>query len=135
MRLTDAGIFELKLSREISKAISAHGIWKVRLQAAIESGKLEVDIADVARDDVCEFGRWLHGESLSPEVKEGPTYKSVTLLHARFHRCAATVLECVAAGDHVRAHACLAGEYSLVSSRLVSEMVKWKRGHKATSAD
>ena len=50
----------MALQDEITKAIGAHGMWKTRLRMAVESGKVDYNIAEVQRDNCCEFGRWLH---------------------------------------------------------------------------
>lgn len=111
---------------EITKAIGAHGVWKMRLRTAIESGKADANAADVAKDNVCPFGQWLYGPSLSPAVRASLDYATVRRLHADFHKCASKVIECVVVGDKAQADTLMAGEYNKISGDLTSAMMKWK---------
>ena len=111
---------------EIGKAIGAHGVCKMRLRTAIDTGKADAQAADVAKDNACAFGQWLYGPSLSPSVRASLDYQSVRKLHADFHKCASKVIECVGHGDKDKAHALMEGEYSKVSGDLTSAMMKWK---------
>ena len=54
---------------EITKAIGAHGIWKMRLRTAIDSGKADANAADVAKDNACAFGQWLYGSAISASAR------------------------------------------------------------------
>lgn len=73
-------------------ALEAHASWKDRIHGAIESRQLPagLDLVRTARDDACDFGRWLHsgeGDKLDPVRAE-----HAMKLHAAFHRAAADVL-------------------------------------------
>ena len=116
----------MSLQEEIAKALGAHGVWKMRLKTAIDTGKADAQAGDVAKDNVCAFGQWLYGASLAPDVKAGPDYQTVRKLHADFHKCAASVIECVGHGDKAKASALMEGEYTKVSSALSAAMMKWK---------
>jgi methyl-accepting chemotaxis protein len=111
----------------IDKAIGAHGAWKQKLTDAAEgrSGTLKVETVRV--DDKCEFGKWLY--SLPGSVRATETGKRVRSLHADFHKAAADVLELALAGRKEEAHASLArgSTFALVSSRLTTLMMEWKR--------
>jgi methyl-accepting chemotaxis protein len=119
---------------EIGKAIGAHGVWKMRLRTAIDSGKADARAADVAKDNVCAFGQWLYGPSLSPALKASADYNTVRKLHADFHKCASKVIECVGIGDKAKADALMAGDYAKVSGDLTSAMMKWKAAHASVPA-
>lgn len=118
----------MSLADQINKAIGAHGMWKQRLRLAIETGKADVTATDAEKDNLCEFGKWLYGTSLSAAEKAGPDYKAVRDLHARFHQCAAKVLSCALAGDRAKAEASLgnAGEFTMASAELTRAMMGWK---------
>ena len=116
----------MSLQDEITKAIGAHGVWKMRLHTAIDSGKADANAADVAKDNVCAFGQWLYGPSLTPAMRTSADYASVRKLHADFHKCASKVIECVGHGDKAQAHALMAGDYAKVSGDLTAAMMKWK---------
>jgi Chemoreceptor zinc-binding domain len=110
---------------EITKAIGAHGVWKMRLRSAIDNGKADANAADVARDNVCPFGQWLYG-AVPPAARGSADYASVRKLHADFHKCASKVIECVGLGDKAKADALMAGDYAKISGDLTTAMMKWK---------
>ena len=111
---------------EITKAIGAHGVWKMRLRSAIDSGKADANAADVAKDNTCPFGQWLYGSTVPAATRASADYTAVRKLHADFHRCAAKVIECVGHGDKTGADALMAGDYAKISGDLTSAMMKWK---------
>ena len=41
----------MALDDEITKAIGAHGVWKMRLRSAIDSGKADADPVEVGKDN------------------------------------------------------------------------------------
>lgn len=114
-------------SQELSKAIGAHGMWKQRLNAAIEQGSSSFSPEQVAPDNQCDFGRWLY--SLPPVVRRSPEFNNVQALHASFHKEAARVLSLAVKGDRQAARQSMdiGGTYSKVSSDLTSAMMTWKK--------
>ena len=116
----------MALEEEIRKAIGAHGMWKMRLRSAINTGKIDADPAEVAKDNHCAFGQWLYGTSIPATARIGTDYAAVRRLHADFHKCASKVLACVASGNKEQANALMAGEYDKSSGDLTSAMMKWK---------
>jgi Chemoreceptor zinc-binding domain len=116
----------MSLQDEITKAIGAHGVWKMRLRTAIESGKADANAADVAKDNACPFGQWLYGAAVPPAARASADYAAVRKLHADFHKCAAKVIECVGHGDKAKADTLMANDYHKVSGDLTSAMLKWK---------
>lgn len=48
-----------EMLEEVQNAIRAHGAWKLRLKTAIATGSSSLKVDDVARDDCCDFGKWL----------------------------------------------------------------------------
>ena len=113
---------------ELDKAIGAHGLWKTRLRNAIESGKIEADIATIRVDNQCAFGKWLYGSTLSSLDKSSSHYKTVKELHAEFHKTAAHVAELAVNGKKTEAEKMIAsgGDYARISSKLTQAMVDWK---------
>lgn len=116
----------MSLQDEITKAIGAHGVWKMRLRTAIDSGKADANASDVAKDNACAFGQWLYGSAIPAGAHASADYASVRKLHADFHKCAAQVIECVGHGDKPKADALMAGDYAKISGDLTSAMMKWK---------
>ena len=118
---------------EITKGIGAHGLWKARLHAAIDSGKVDDNIADVHRDNVCSFGQWLYGASIPAEVRGSSNYAQVRNLHADFHQCAGKVLMLTKNGKKNEAEAMMgtSGEFTRISGDLTHAMMEWQRTVKA----
>ena len=112
--------------KEINDAIGAHGMWKMRLRTAINTGTGDFSSADVCRDDRCAFGKWIHGSSIDPATRASVPYQVIRRLHAEFHRTAGEVLACVERGNRPAAEALLAGDYTARSEKLVRGLSKWK---------
>jgi methyl-accepting chemotaxis protein len=72
-------------------AITAHVNWKLRIHALL-SGKLaeKLDPSMIARDDLCELGKWIYGEARS--VVPGPVHADLRSTHAEFHREASRIV-------------------------------------------
>jgi hypothetical protein len=115
-------------SIEIDNAILSHKVWKDRLKQAIETGDLGFPVEVIAVDNLCAFGKWLYGPSLTPSDKNTPAYAEIKQLHADFHRMAARIAQHVASGELIKARKMLrSGEdYELMSIRLASALVGWK---------
>lgn len=92
----------MSLQDEITKAVGAHGVWKMRLRTAIDTGKADANAADVAKDNACAFGQWLYGPAIPAAARTNDDYITVRKLHAEFHQCAAKVIECVCHGHKVK---------------------------------
>jgi methyl-accepting chemotaxis protein len=113
----------------VRAAISSHAQWKEKLRSAIKTGRVDssIDLASAARDDTCEFGRWLRQQS-------GTTVDSDTLnraveAHARFHRDAAAVLIAVSEGQLDRAQNLLMDDnsYAGALAAMTDLLVGWAR--------
>jgi methyl-accepting chemotaxis protein len=116
----------LSASRQITRAIGAHGAWKRRLGAAVRAGRHDEDVATVGRDDACDFGRWLAG------AHDGGSRGHVEAArgqHAAFHRAAADVLRQVSAGRRAEAQAAIepGGAFAESSRVLTATMIAWRR--------
>jgi ubiquitin len=94
----------------------------------IESSKIDTPVETIRRDDQCEFGKWLHGATLTTSDKATAHYKTVTDLHAQFHKTAARVVELALTGRKSEAETMmiLGGEYAVISARLTQAMLNWK---------
>lgn len=114
------------LEKEIRAAIAAHDAWNRRLSTAINLGNCETAPADIAVDDKCEFGQWLHGPGLDEETKSGKPYQVTKRLHAEFHDVAARVAQLAEEGKKVEAYNLLDGEYAEKSSKLMRALSKWR---------
>ncbi|KPP86233.1 MAG: Methyl-accepting chemotaxis protein I (serine chemoreceptor protein) [Rhodobacteraceae bacterium HLUCCO07] len=111
--------------QEITDAIGAHGTWKMRLQTAAQTGRLQGRAVDLARDDLCRFGQWLGG--LPPEMAGTDTAREVKRLHREFHNLAGGVARQVEAGDTAGARATLeTGQLGECSTQLARALTSWK---------
>ncbi len=117
----------MSLKDEITKAIAAHGQWKLRLKTAIETGSLDFTVDTIRSDDQCVFGKWLYGDTITPEIKASPHYSRVKTLHARFHQEAAKVAEAVLAGRKTEAETSMGitGDFTRASTELTRAMMDW----------
>jgi len=117
-----------ELDDQITSAVGTHGLWKNRLRAAIASGTSDMAV-DVARNDhQCNFGKWLHGTSLSAEAKKSNHFRTCAEMHRRFHIVASEILALAIAGKKNEASAALAPghEFGNLSTALTNAMMSWK---------
>ena len=114
---------------EIDKAIGNHGMWKLRLKAAIDSGRLETPIEYIRGDRECPFGKWLHGPTITPATRASVHFARVTTLHARFHQTTAHVAELATTGhgDQAAVEITGAGEFSRAHREMAAAMEEWKQ--------
>lgn len=112
---------------EITKAIGAHGMWKTRLNRAIESGQVDPAPATARLDDQCDFGKWLKGSAAT--LGKDAHYAKVKDLHARFHVEAGRVLELVQAGkpDDARAAIHRGSAFDKLSTELTMTLIDWSK--------
>jgi hypothetical protein len=127
----------MSLEEEIAKAIRNHERWKVELSTSIASGAVSADAADVGKDNICAFGRWLYGSTIPNDARYDPNYIIVGFLHSNFHECAGKVVQLLSEGKKSEAAALMAsdGEYSKISDELMATMVKWKESVHKTRAE
>jgi hypothetical protein len=124
----------MSLEEEIAKAIRSHEQWKAHLSVSIERGVVSAAAADIGKDNICSFGRWLYGSTIPNDARYDPNYIIVRFLHANFHECAGKVVQLLSEGKPADAAALMAanGEYTRISDQLMATMVKWKESvHKA----
>ena len=116
-----------QLKARINAALSAHAMWKGRLKAAIQNGTSDQDPAVVRRDDRCEFGKWLYGET-DAAVRGCAHYGKVKQLHAEFHQHASRVLELALTGRKAEATAGLdlSAPFTSSSLALTNELMAWR---------
>lgn len=110
---------------QIDAAIAAHAMWKLKLKNAIDSGEIP-DIATVAADNQCAFGKWLY--STPPSGPHAAHYAKVKQLHAEFHRATAAILTDLKAGRVKSSETAIAPGTAFfeVSSKLTQALVAWK---------
>ncbi|MBI3795122.1 MAG: CZB domain-containing protein [Nitrospinae bacterium] len=114
------------VKEEIQKAIGAHGVWKMRLASAIQTGKVDAEVDTIRVDNKCAFGQWLYGPGVPPAEKTGDHFKKVRDLRAEFHKTAARVAELAIAGKKDDAKRLMdTGAYKEISTNLTAAMMNW----------
>lgn len=108
-------------------AVSAHTRWMVRLRACIDGSGETFDATVVARDDACDLGRWILGEG--GRFKALPEHQALRTAHAKFHECAAEVVNRNSKGQKAEAEKLMAngGEFSRHSTQTVSAIMAMQR--------
>ena len=107
--------------------MGAHGAWKLKLRKAVESGVLPKPAADIACDDQCGFGKWLHGMKGDSAIAGSAHYRDVMSAHAAFHKAAGAVAKMVEQGRNEAAGTALEGaDYVGATAKLSRAMRAWK---------
>jgi len=112
------------IASEGTEAIDSHIRWKARLQTYIAgSGKEELKVDVVARDDQCTLGHWINGIG-GERFGKDPVFAVVRSRHAHFHRCAGEVLSVAQQGDKAKAlHMLEEGAYPDASEQVAEAIV------------
>ncbi len=118
---------ETSMISQINDAVGAHGLWKMRLRAAIRTGTSDITPQAASCDDGCAFGKWLYGSQIIPSQKAGMPYQVIKRLHAEFHRSAGQVMSHALAGRTEQAETIMQEEFAERSEKLVRALAKWKR--------
>lgn len=97
--------------------ISAHVLWKKRLQSLLDGTSEETLNPDnIGMDNKCALGQWIYGDG--QVHKEELKFEEVRLMHAEFHKMAAEITRLYQVGDQEGAARLLQGDYSRHSERL-----------------
>lgn len=103
-----------------------HAMWITRLREHVY-GSLRLEPAAVGRSDSCALARWLIEEE--PNMGHLPDYWRCLALHARWHSCAARVVDLASHGRRLEAELALApgGQLRCLSSELVSTFARLRQ--------
>lgn len=112
------------LCEQIANAVTSHGLWKARLEEAIETGHSEWTPAHVAPCNNCDFGKWL--EEL-PDSQKTEYYRFMFDTHAKFHAEASAILRLALDGDKDAARKRIASgsEYANLTTQLIMGAGMW----------
>ena len=116
------------IKHEISKAISAHSMWKQTLRSAIKTGQCPSTPEKVRCDNNCSFGKWLLTR-VDDSVRNTPLYPEIVEIHAKFHIEASQILalglnrEVEKAEERMK----IGSEFSKLSAKLVSQLSEWQK--------
>lgn len=90
---------------DLNQAVERHTEWKTKFRLAI-SKRESMDAATIAKDNCCELGKWLHGESKTTMGKL-PSHAECIKKHALFHIEAGKVARAINAKQYAKAEAML----------------------------
>jgi hypothetical protein len=97
--------------------ISAHVLWKKRLQSLLDGTSEETLNPDnIGLDNKCGLGQWIYSDGQA--YKDMEKFEEVRLMHAEFHKMAADVVRLYQSGDQNGAASLLQGSYSRHSEKL-----------------
>ena len=108
-----------KGSANFASFTDAHLKWKVRLHQTIAGTSSEtLDPSAIARDNVCEMGKWIHGEG--QKLSGNPDFQHLIEEHAAFHKCAGKIASLSNSGQKHAAEALLTSdEYNNLTKAVV----------------
>jgi hypothetical protein len=104
----------------VADAIKAHAQWKVKLTGYLMNPDHSIRAEEVALDNRCELGKWIHGEG----AKLGAEIADLKTTHAAFHRAAAAVVRKIDSGQE-RDQNKLTGfssEFGALSLKIVNQL-------------
>ncbi|HUI57838.1 MAG TPA: CZB domain-containing protein [Bryobacteraceae bacterium] len=101
---------------DFDSAIQAHTNWKLRLYNYCKGNSQDkIDVRTVQKDDICELGKWIHGEYR--KHAGDPDFERLIEAHAAFHRSAAAAAALVELGLAPEAERVLRSPHSELSRR------------------
>lgn len=108
-------------------AVRAHSNWKMKLSGYIRNPDHSLKAVEVARDDTCELGCWIHGEGGA--FASAPEFAALKAAHSRFHKAAAEIVRRADAGEAVSADVALSATspYAKASMEVVQAVMAMKR--------
>lgn len=111
-------------------AIKAHTSWKMKLSAYISKPDKSLDHNVVCKDNMCDLGKWIHGEGgvkLSADNEFGKLKKT----HAEFHIEAASIIKRAEANENVSEEIMLgsSSKFAKLSNDIVALLMVMKRVH------
>jgi methyl-accepting chemotaxis protein len=112
---------------DLNKAIEKHADWKLKFRSAI-SKQEKMDDVTISKDDCCELGMWLHGES-KEKFSQLQAHVDCITKHAVFHIEAGKVAKAINAGKYAEAEAMLGAgtNYANASSTVGVAILKLKK--------
>jgi hypothetical protein len=112
---------------DFDKVISAHAQWKMKFRAAINR-KEQLNAQDIARDDLCELGKWIHSSGTAKYSHNG-AFTQLVGEHKQFHRCAGEVAQTINQRNYDHAERLIGAEskFSEASNLVISTLGRMKR--------
>jgi hypothetical protein len=112
---------------DLDKAIAAHADWKVKLRMAIQNRET-LDVGQIAADDRCALGQWLHGDGRTMFGGKAEYVECVSK-HAAFHAAAGAVASRINTGRYEEASAMLGPDsvYTQASTQVGTAIHRLKK--------
>ena len=109
--------------KALDQAVHKHAEWKVKFRAAIASHE-KLDAATIARDDCCDFGKWLNGDA-KPQLSSLASFTDCQSKHAAFHQEAGKVAQAINSQNYQQANNMLnTGSQFSSASALVGQSIQ-----------
>lgn len=107
-------------------AMKAHSDWKMKLSVYLAKPDGSIKAADVAVDNKCALGQWIHGEGKKHAAL--PEFALLKKEHARFHVAAADVVRKADSGQDTSQEIALGGNsaFAAASSAVVGAILTMK---------
>lgn len=100
-------------------AVAAHANWKLKI-SLLREGRLQepLDPRKIQRDDVCDLGKWIHGEGVRHAQR--PEFQALRDAHSRFHIYTASLVEKLQSGNRIpESELSLGSDYGKLSAEVV----------------
>jgi hypothetical protein len=112
---------------DLNKAIEKHAEWKLKFRMAI-SKQEAMDVVTISKDDCCELGKWLHGDSKA-KLGKFASHSDCMGKHAIFHVEAGKVAKTINAKKYAEAEAMLGvgTPYTVASSAVAVTIMRLKK--------
>jgi len=112
---------------DFDAALLAHTAWKRKLKVYLEKPDHSLQAPEVAVDNKCKLGEWIHGEGR--KYAASPVFKTLTAEHARFHKAAAELVRRANSGENVDAEValCASSEFAKATTSVVNALVELKK--------
>lgn len=107
-------------------AIMAHTQWKMKLAIYVSNPDRSLHASDVAADNKCQLGQWLHGEG--QKYSALPEFSKLVSDHAHFHKAASAIIRKADSGQHVTEEIALGAhsEFASASTAVVQALMAMK---------
>ncbi|MDO8207705.1 MAG: methyl-accepting chemotaxis protein [Gallionella sp.] len=121
-----AGVVPLDADPQMfTAAVEAHSQWKTKLRTCTTNHDKCPDPAAAEKDNACALGKWIYEEG--QRFSTDDDFRQLRQDHASFHRCAARIIRSVQQGQAGEAEKMLAGEYAVISTKVISMLSHMKR--------
>jgi hypothetical protein len=111
---------------DFNEAVKAHSQWKFKLARYISNPDGSLKVSGIEPDNKCELGTWVHASGV--KYAAHPEFQELKAEHAKFHKCAASIVSRADKGEKLEDELNLGGtsEYSVQSAAVIKLIMKMK---------